>query len=203
MLEASKESKNVNGGLHIQDNAFEGYEEIPSYIVEGYSTMLTEIEQQLAAKDLKASMIVTPIGVGSLGHAVTAYSKSGERNTNVLTVEPTSAACLHQNLRAGKFFTVETSHTIMDGMCCGTVSPISWLVLKEGVDVSVTITDRECHDAVQYLRKNSVNAGPCGAGALAALLKIAKQEDVQSLMNKDTVVVLLSTEGKRWYQTPE
>ena len=202
VLEASRQSKKLDGGLHIQDNAFEGYDEIPHYIVEGYSTMLTEVEQQLAIQGLKATMIVSPIGVGSLGHAVTAFSKSGERNIAVLTIEPKSAACLHQNLKASKFFTVETSHTIMDGMCCGTVSPISWPVLKEGVDFSATITDQECHDAIQYLHKNGVNAGPCGAGTLAGLLKAAKQDEVNLGLNAESVIVLLSTEGKRWYQEP-
>ncbi|RMZ76803.1 hypothetical protein DV737_g4627, partial [Chaetothyriales sp. CBS 132003] len=75
---ASHHSKTASPpGLVIQDNAYDGYVQIPRYIVHGYSTMLAEIEQQLAAvHGLAATMIVTPIGVGSLGHAVTAYAKS-------------------------------------------------------------------------------------------------------------------------------
>ncbi|CAI0655674.1 unnamed protein product, partial [Colletotrichum noveboracense] len=46
VLEAWRTSKSVPGGLLIQDNAFEGYEQIPAWIVEGYSTLVVEAEQQ-------------------------------------------------------------------------------------------------------------------------------------------------------------
>lgn len=203
VLAADRESKKVPGGLHIQDNAFENYETIPKYIVEGYSTLLKEVEQQLVAQNLKPTAMVTPIGVGSLGHAVTAFCKSAGRQIRVLTIEPETAACLHDNLKAGEFRTVETSQTIMDGMNCGTVSPISWPVLRQGVDASVTITDSECHQAIQYLQSHGVNAGPCGAGTLAALKKVAREKPDAIELGPESVVVLLSTEGKRFYVVPE
>ena len=200
---ANVESKRIPGGLHIQDNAFGDYEEIPMYIVEGYSTLLQEVEQQLDQQGLKPIIIVTPIGVGSLGHAVTAFCKSSGRQIIVLAVEPETAACLHDNLKAGEFRTIETSKTIMDGMNCGTVSPISWPVLRQGVDASVTITDKQCHEAIQYLHHRGVNAGPCGAGPLAALQKVAQENPSAVGLGADSVVVLLSTEGKRFYVVPE
>ncbi|RMZ87353.1 hypothetical protein DV736_g5424, partial [Chaetothyriales sp. CBS 134916] len=179
-------------GLVIQDNAYADYDQIPRYIVQGYATLLAEVEQQLAAHGLAATMIVTPIGVGSLGHAVTAYA-------NVLTVEPIAAACLHANLTAGKFANpISTSYTIMDGLCCATVSPISWPTLQHGVDISLTITDHECHAALQYLHRHGVNAGPCGAAPLAGLLKLVGTHKTagisagaSDLLNKDSVITPL------------
>ena len=203
VVAADAECKKVPGGLHIQDNAFPGYETIPRYIVEGYSTLLREVQQQLEAQDLKPTAMITPIGVGSLGHAVTAYCKSSDRQIRVLTIEPETAACLHDNLKAGELRTVQTLGTIMDGLNCGTVSPISWPILKQGVDASVTITDKQCHEAIQYLHAHGVNAGPCGAGALAALRKVATMEPSAIGLDADSVVVLLSTEGKRFYVVPE
>lgn len=200
---ADRESKKTPGGLHVQDNAFDDYETIPRYIVEGYSTLLKEVEQQLDDQGMKATAVVTPIGVGSLGHAVTAFCKSPGRDIRVLTVEPETAACLYDNLKAGVFRTIQTSRTIMDGMNCGTVSPTAWPILCQGVDASVTITDRECHQAIQYLQEHGVNAGPCGAGALAALHKVAKQAPDAIGLGPESVVVLLSTEGKRFYVVPE
>lgn len=200
---ANVESKKISGGLHIQDNAFGDYEQIPEYIVEGYSTLLQEVEQQLDQENLKPTIVVTPIGVGSLGHAVTAFCKSSERQIRVIAVEPETAACLHDNLKAGEFRTVGTSKTIMDGMNCGTVSPISWPILRQGVDASVTITDKQCHEAIQYLHSQGVNAGPCGAGSLAALRKVALEKTEAVGLCADSVVVLLSTEGKRFYVVPE
>lgn len=200
--EASRQSRQTPNGLLIQDNAFENYEQIPAWIVEGYSTMLVEVEQQLAAQELKATAIITPIGVGSLGHAVVAHCKSNGRQVTALTVEPETAACLHHNLKAGEWATIETLATIMNGMNCGTVSPISWPVFTRGVDASVTISDLECHQAIQYLQAHRVNAGPCGAAGLAALTKIMASHPTISGLGGDAVVVLLSTEGARGYVVP-
>jgi diaminopropionate ammonia-lyase len=148
-------------------------------------------------------MIVTPIGVGSLGHAVVAHCKSDGRRIRVLTVEPETAACLHHNLRAGEWTTIETSATIMNGMNCGTVSPISWPVFAKGVDASVTVSDLECHESVEYLQAHGVNAGPCGAASLAALRKVAAIDANSVGLDSDAVVVLLSTEGARGYTIPQ
>jgi threonine dehydratase len=56
---AFNESKRTKGGLLIQDNLFVGYEEIPAWIVEGYSTRLVEVEQQLS--EPKTTHLITPI----------------------------------------------------------------------------------------------------------------------------------------------
>ncbi|KIV96562.1 hypothetical protein PV10_00411 [Exophiala mesophila] len=199
-FEASQSQPN---GLLIQDNAFQGYEEIPTLIVQGYSTLLVETECQLATQGLKATAIVTPIGVGSLGHAVVAFAKSDNRNISVLTVEPESAACLYHNLKAGKWESIDTSATIMNGMNCGTVSPISWPTFTKGVDASTTIKDIDCHHAIEYLHSHGINAGPCGAAALVALRKVARQHPSSIHLDKKSVVVLLSTEGSRGYKAPE
>lgn len=200
---AAKECQSASCGLLIQDVAVDGSQEVCEWIIEGYSTLLNEVAQQLAESGLKATVISTPIGAGSLGHAVVAFCKSPGRNIRVLTTEPESAACLNHNLNLGRHETIKTTKTIMDGMNCGTVSPISWPVLRDGVDVSVTITDKQCHDSVQYLHKHGVNAGPCGAAQLAALRKIAAESPSSLGLNQDSVVVLLSTEGKRFYVVPE
>lgn len=202
VAKAWEETERAPHGLLIQDNAFKGYEEIPAWIVEGYSTLLLEVEQQLEAQGLKATTIVTPIGVGSLGHAVVAHSKSNGRHIAVLAVEPETAACLHHNLQAGKWATIETSATIMNGMNCGTVSPISWPIFTQGVDASITISDVECHQAILYLQAHGINAGPCGASALAALRKAARSGGFTSSLSGDAVIVLLSTEASRGYVTP-
>lgn len=68
--EAWDKAATTKGGLFVQDTAFGGYEDIPKWIVEGYSTLLSETEEQLAEQNLKADLLVTPVGVGSLAHAV-------------------------------------------------------------------------------------------------------------------------------------
>ncbi|KAJ5526223.1 hypothetical protein N7494_012873 [Penicillium frequentans] len=185
--------------LLIQDTAFEGYEDVPAWIVEGYSTLLNETEEQLSQLGLSASMMLTPVGVGSLAHAVARHCKS--KKMAMVAVEPDSAPCLFSSLRAGKSVAVQTSATIMNGMNCGTVSSTAWPDLQRSVDACVTVSSYESHCAVQYLTSKSVTAGPCGGASLAALRRLAREES--SLLTKDSVVVLLSTEGARPYPIPK
>ena len=200
--EAAREHS-IGVGLQIQDNGFEGYDDtVPRWIVEGYATMLNEVEQQLAAQGLRADVVLTPIGVGSLGHAVVLHCKSGERKVAAVAVEPETAACLNASLRAGKETMIQTSHTICDGMNCGTVSPVSWPELRLGVDVSVTVTDSAAHDAVQYLHHQGIMAGPCGAAPLAALRKLVEKGGGHVELGPKSIVVILCTEGARGYSLP-
>lgn len=199
---ANQESSWSENALLVQDTAFEGYEEIPSWIVEGYSTMLHELDTQLASQDAKPTTIVTPVGVGSLAHAVVTHAKADDRGTTVLTVEPDTAACLHKSLKAGTRTPLTTSKTIMSGLNCGTVSSTAWTILHSGVDASVTISDYESDQAVKYLASHGISAGPCGSAALAALQHVATTNPSAINLNPDSVIVLLCTEGRRPYYPP-
>ncbi|GKT52219.1 diaminopropionate ammonia-lyase [Colletotrichum spaethianum] len=202
VLEAWKAAASTAGGLLIQDNAFEGYEQIPAWIVEGYSTLVLEAEQQVADKGLKPTLMVTPVGVGSLAHAVVSHCKSGGRDCAVLSVEPDTAPCLWTSLMAGKPVSVHTSRTVMEGLNCGTVSLTAFDDLQAGIDASATVSDFEAHEAVEYLRNNGVKSGPCGGATVAALRRLAEVSPRPSFLSKDAVVVLLNTEGQRNYKTP-
>ena len=198
---ARKEAEETEGAVLVMDTSWEAYEEIPGWVVEGYGTMLREVDEQVRAfTERKVSHVVASVGVGSWAHAVVLHYKSKVPSAKVVTVEPDTAACLKSSLEAEKIVTIRTGDTIMAGMNCGTVSKIAWPVLKDGVDVAAMVTDIESHQAVQYLRENSVNAGPCGAAPLAALRKLVKV-GVLSL-GPDSVIVLFSTEGMREYPIP-
>ncbi|QKX54709.1 uncharacterized protein TRUGW13939_01797 [Talaromyces rugulosus] len=202
--EALGESSTQNNALLIQDTAFEGYEDVPAWIVEGYSTMMDEILNDLAQRGLAGLLVLTPAGVGSLAHAVAKHCKSQEPAFSVVAVEPDTAACLYSSLTTGKMMTVQTSSSIMDGMNCGTVSSTAWPDIQRLVDACITVSSYESHCAVQYLNSKSVVAGPCGGASLAALRHLATvKENASSLLNKDSVIVLLSTEGARKYPTPK
>lgn len=200
--EAFEQTQISSGALLIQDTAFDGYEDVPAWIVEGYSTMMSETEQQISELGFSVDLMVTPVGVGSLAHAVARHCKSRETPASIVTVESDSAPCLSAGLRAGKPVTVQTSATIMDGMNCGTVSTTAWPDLQRLVDVSITVSSYESHCAVKYLASRLVHAGPCGGASLAALQRLAVSHEGSLLLGKDSVVVLLSTEGPRDYAIP-
>ncbi|KAI9775381.1 MAG: hypothetical protein M1839_001236 [Geoglossum umbratile] len=191
------------GGILIQDTAFPGYEEIPQWIVDGYSTMMSEVtEQVFAATGSFADLAVVPVGVGSLAQSAVIHYKSAPRPSALLAVEPESAACLRESLFNGAPTAISTGYTIMSGMNCGTVSSIAWPVLVKGTDASISVSEVEAHDAVQRLRLMGVNSGPCGAATLAALRVVARNDPEAVGLNANSIVVLFCTEGVREYDDP-
>lgn len=179
----------------VQDTAWPGYERVPGWIVEGYDTLLVEIDEHLGrAPDL----VVVPVGVGSLAQAVVAhYRRDGTRGTRILAVEPDTAATLVASLERGEPTTVDTAATVMAGLDCGTVSSLAWPVLRDGLDAAVTVSDADARRASSDLASAGVSSGASGAATLAGL-RAARADAVlwRDLdLSDDAVVVLLSTEG--------
>lgn len=174
------------GALLIQDTAWPGYEQIPGWIVEGYTTMLAEIDEH-AQPDL----IIVPAGVGSLAQAVVSHYQG---RAHVATVEPDSADCVRRSLVAGHPVTVATGTTSMDGLNCGTVSSLAWPVLHAGLSAAVAVSDDDARRAVADLTTLGVEAGPCGAASLAGLRCLPLN---RLGLDSRSTVVLLSTEGAR------
>jgi diaminopropionate ammonia-lyase len=170
------------GGTLVQDMAWPGYERVPQWIVDGYTTLFSEILEQLGAAP---DVVITPAGVGSLAQAVVGYFR--DHPTQLVTVEPDTAACVAASLRAGEPVTVATTTTAMAGLNCGTVSSLAWPYLRDRLDKAVTVSDAESLRAAQDLALLGVPAGPCGAAALAAARTLP--------LASGSTVVLLSTEG--------
>ncbi|HEX7405131.1 MAG TPA: diaminopropionate ammonia-lyase [Candidatus Nanopelagicaceae bacterium] len=183
--------------LLIQDTSWEGYEEIPAWIVEGYQTLCVEIDEQL--KDIGApSVVVIPVGVGSLAEAVTRHYRGASLfHPALLIVEPTAAACLLASLHADQLTSVETSPTIMAGLNCGTPSASAWPILRNGVSAAIAVSDEEAALAVRQLNSLDVDSGPCGGASLAGLRIALLDEKVRTAMGvvKDSIIVLINTEG--------
>jgi diaminopropionate ammonia-lyase len=114
-------------------------------------------------------------------------------NTEIITVEPTTAACFRTSLLAGEITPIETGHTIMPGLNCGTVSHQAWPDLRGGVKLenALVVGDDEVERAMEDLEGWGVMAGPCGAASLAGLRQMKRG------LRKSDVVVLIYTEGKR------
>lgn len=170
-------------------------------MVEGYSTMLTETDQQL--RDLGVGPVthaIASVGVGSWAQAVVMHYKSSKPSAAVIAVEPDTAACLKASLEAGKITPITTGESIMNGMNCGTVSYTAWDVLRHGVDACVEVANAEAHRDLQYLHSHGVEIGPCGAAPVSALRKLVKEKQLG--LGKESVVVLFSTEGARDYPVP-
>lgn len=158
-------------------------------IVHGYSQLFHEVDSQLPHAQ-SASHVVVPVGVGSLAHAAVLWYNTS--NTGIITVEPTTAACLRTSLLAGEITPIETGHTIMPGLNCGTVSYQAWPDLRRKVKLenALVVGDDEVERAMGDLETWGVLAGPCGAASLAGLRQL------QPRLTELDVVVLICTEGR-------
>lgn len=194
---AAEDSGSRSGAVLVQDTAWPGYEEIPQYIVDGYSTMFVEVDEQLGSDT--ASSVVTPMGVGSLAQAVLTHYKSRGRAVTVLGVEPDTAACVRSSLRGGHPRSVTTGTTIMAGLNCGTVSSLAWPFLRDGLDATTVVSDEQSAAAAVELEALGVPAGPCGAACVPAVRSLLADTDGRRTLGlaPDSVVVLLNTEKFR------
>ncbi|GAA1842650.1 diaminopropionate ammonia-lyase [Actinomadura bangladeshensis] len=182
--------------LLVQDTSWPGYERVPQWIVEGYSTLFTEIDEQLAALGAApAGLIAVPVGVGSLAQAAVAHHRSGPARPTVLSVEPDAAACILASLREDEPVTVETGSTTMAGLNCTTPSTLAWPVLRAGLDAAVAVTDAESAQAAHDLAAAGISAGPCGAASLAGTRTALAYRHALAPEHGDTIV-LLNTEGR-------
>ncbi|MEU1664868.1 diaminopropionate ammonia-lyase [Streptomyces sparsogenes] len=188
----------------VQDTAWPGYERIPGWIVEGYSTLCAEIDEQLAAAGAAEGpdLVSVPVGVGSLAQAVITHyrSRPSGRAPALLSVEPEAAACVLESLTRGEPVSVATGDTTMAGLNCGTPSSIAWPYLRGGLDAAVAVPDSAAAHAAARLAALGVASGPCGAATLAGLraaLTGAGAEERRAALGlgPSSVVVLLSTEG--------
>ncbi|MFJ3799044.1 diaminopropionate ammonia-lyase [Streptomyces sp. NPDC090088] len=188
----------------VQDTGWPGYERIPGWIVEGYSTLCAEIDEQLVAAGAVegADVVAVPVGVGSLAQAVVTHyrSRTAGRAPALLSVEPEGAACVLESLSLGEPVSLTTGETTMAGLNCGTPSSTAWPYLYGGLDAAVAITDADSAGAAADLVALGVSSGPCGAAALAglraALTGVGGEERRTAMeLGPSSVVVLLSTEG--------
>lgn len=201
---AADESQRQPGAVLIQDTSWPGYEDIPQWVVDGYSTLFAELDDQFGfgeATERDRAVVVTPMGVGSLAQAAIVHYRSHPDSASiaVLGVEPDSAACIQVSMRAGRATSVATAATNMDGLNCGTPSSLAWPYLRDGMDGVVAVSDEQAADAVDALDVLGVAAGPCGAATMAAACIAAATPQLrESLgMTSKSTIVLLNTEGTR------
>ena len=200
---AARYAAAMTGRLLVQDTAWPGYERVPGLIVDGYETLLAEVDEQLGGLGVSGpDLVAVPVGVGSLAQAVVTHYRSASETARPasLAVEPARSPCLIASLLAGKPLVVPPEPTVMAGLSCGTVSSLAWPTLEAGLDAAVAVPDEAARRAVIDLAAVGVQAGPSGAsslaGARAALTGAGAAGRRADLgITESSVLVLLCTEG--------
>jgi diaminopropionate ammonia-lyase len=186
--------------LIVSDTSWPGYEVVPQWVIDGYSTMMFELEDQASELGLpEATVVPAPMGVGALAAAVIAKYAVSDPRPVLIGGEPTNAACVFAALEAGEVVTIPGPHdTIMAGLSCGTASPIAFPVVRAGLDAAVAFDDEWAEEAMCLLANEGIVAGETGAASLATLLCLVdRRPDLRDRLNlgADDVAMLIVTEG--------
>ncbi len=173
---------------------------MPSWTVEGYSTLFHEADVQLRDAGVTSiDLVAVPTGVGSLLQSALAhYRRNGLIPApSVLSVEPESAASVLASVRNGALTSILTSATIMAGLNCGLPSSLAWPFIEQGLDAAVAVSDDEARRAMNDLHRLGIAAGPCGAALLAGVRTLLSEPDRRAAFGIDSrsVLLLISTEG--------
>src|ERR671910_390453 len=117
-------------GLVISDMSWPGYERIPSWVIEGYSTMLWEIDDELISRgEAGPDLVVVQVGVGAFAAAVARHFRRPDTTAHpkLVAIEPARADCLFQSVSAGKVVSAPGPHdSLMSGPNRGRPSLVAW-----------------------------------------------------------------------------
>jgi diaminopropionate ammonia-lyase len=179
--------------LVISDTAWPGYEQVPKWVVDGYSTLFREADAQLAETgEQQPDVVAVQMGVGSLAAAVVRHYRRPAVGGRVIGVEPSAAACVLESVRAGKLADVSGPFDeAMGGLNCGRPSLVAWPFLKRGLSACVAIPTSRAEEAVEALAADGVASTACGAAGLAGLLEHGKELG----LGATSIVLVISTEG--------
>lgn len=198
--DAIRQSAEEAGGgrLLISDTSWPGYEAIPGHVIEGYSTIMHELDEQLPSRP---GLILVQIGVGAFASAVVRHYRLDAGDPYLVGVEPSQAACLLASVAAGRPVEVPGPHdSIMAGLNCGMPSMIGWPVLRTGIDLFLAIEDEAAAQGMRQYAAEGIVAGECAgatAGGLEELLVGSDSDYHRGRLgvHEELDVLLFVTEG--------
>lgn len=190
-----------NGWRVVSDTSYEGYEDIPRDVMQGYGTIAAEIIETGCA----FTHVFLQGGVGGLAAGIASYlwELKGEQRPTFIVVEPDQADCLYQSAIAGKAAKTNGSvDSVMAGLACGETSPLAWKFLQPSVDFFMTIQDSDAVSAMRRLAVGSerdipLEAGESAVAGLAGLVRIINSPTLcaEVGINAQSRILLISTEG--------
>ena len=192
------------GATVVSDTSWPGYEEIPRWIMAGYTQVFEEAAAQWLAPP---HVVLVQAGVGGLACAAASWFawRFGPERPFIVACEPDEAACLLESSQAGRAVTVQSSlETIMAGLRCAEPSPLAWPSLSSGIDAFLTVDDGDVRDMLGTLAAlpadERLDAGPSGACGLTALGALLHDDTLAAVrdaarMDRSTRALAVVTEG--------
>ena len=208
---AAAEAAKTEHGIIVQDTAWAGYEEIPSWIMQGYGTLVLEADNQLKENGVdRPTHVFVQAGVGSLAGAVVGYfAHKYKENPPVMVVcEASAADCLYRSAVQADGNLVNVTgdlQTIMAGLACGEGNTIGWDILKNHVTVFASCPDWMSAKATRIYANPLENdphiiSGESGSVPLGLAYTALHDEDAKDLkealkLDENSNILVISTEG--------
>lgn len=205
--EAARQAEQ-NGWYVVSDTSYDGYEDIPRDVMQGYGTVAAEIVeafQNVPDAGSPFTHIFLQGGVGGLAAGIMSFlwEVYGADRPTVVVVEPQQADCLYQSAINGKASNATgTVDSVMAGLACGETSPLAWRFLKTTADYFMLISDEDAVDAMRILATGSsadapIVAGESGAAGFAGLAVLRKNQELAKKvgLNENSRILVINTEG--------
>ena len=207
---AAAEAAKTEHGIIVQDTAWDGYEEIPTWIMQGYMTLATEALEQMKAMGTLPTHCFLQAGVGSFAGAVVGCLAAalGEKAPKFITVEPHQANCLYKSAVIGDGNPHNVTgdlQTLMAGLACGEPNTTSWGLLRDYCSAYISCPDYMAANGMRVLAApvkgdSPVVSGESGAvttGIVQWLMQhpAATAQRAALGLGPDSSVLLISTEG--------
>jgi diaminopropionate ammonia-lyase len=201
----------ANGWQIISDTSWQDYYAIPTYIMQGYGTIVLETQMQLNAQAIeKPTHIFVQAGVGALAASIFGFYHTlfNQNSPKCITVEPTNAACLLSSIESENEEAIQVGgslETIMAGLSCGQPSLVAWETLRRCVDLFVAVDDYHAARGMRLYASplgsdQRIISGESGAVTLGLLYALLKDKQFKELkeklhIDKNSQILLINTEG--------
>lgn len=195
-VRASAEAARENGWSIVSDTSWPGYEDTPRAVMQGYSILAMEVEEQGG----RPTHVFVQGGVGGLAAGVLSWrwERYGADRPVMTVVEPETAACLLESAAAGRWTAAEGDlDTIMAGLACGEPSLLAWSILDTGADAFMAIPDEAAARTMRDLAALGVVGGESGVAGLAGFRIAARDAAMREALGlgAQSRVLLYGTEG--------
>ena len=208
---ANAEAEKDPNGVMIQDTAWRGYTDLPSWIMQGYGTLSIEADRQMIADGCDApTHIFIQAGVGSLAGSVAGYfsEKYKDCKPTICVVEAGAADCLRRSANRGDGKIVKVRgklDTIMAGLSCGEPCTIGWKILKNHAEGFAGVPDWMSAMGTRIYgvpldgdpQIISGESGSVTMGFLYSIMMYKRYAEIKDYLglNKKSRVLLVNTEG--------
>ena len=206
----TRRSAQENNWCVIQDTAWEGYTEIPLWIMQGYMTTCIEAYSQMFQAGIRPTHVFLQAGVGGFSGAMVAYlvNKCQDDSPRFIIIEPNNAACILASAASGDGRTHRVTgnlDTIMAGLACGEPNPLAWDILRDLPSCYVSCDNFVAANGIRILANplkgdEALEAGESGSVAVGVIDLLANNERFSGLKEElqigpDSNLLLFNTEG--------